>query len=735
MSIKRRKTQDTKLPFLTILFISISVLFLTYQCVNHFKKTTISDSLKGIFGAYNEMQSKDLWFNVDQIPQIDDFKKKPLIIVFADILDGNFINKLDNIDSILELNKTNNVIVIATSELGKDRAKESRKLIRNSVVKYHIEVPLLHDKDGLLQDVFNIKSDSVLVLNSVGKIYNSYSMSEVGLLINDVKGLMGGKKSLRSKFDIELEKDKTPDLLLKHPTKMAYSSEVSANGNKPVIFVSDYAYHRVIGLSLSGEIVLEIGGDNSGYMNGNISLAKFNYPTGLAYLNQKLYVADTLNNKIRVIDFKANKVSDLDIKKATSKIDVEMPYDIKLDSKNNRLLITSLKNNKILSYLINEKKLSVLFEGNEECGNKAVDVDDKGNVYALNNKGNLSIYNRKSEKVKFYKLSGGFADIENDLDDSVNDGKSNIEANDEAVKSGDIGSLIEQVEKGSSGEQDELAKLIEENGGIKTKPKSKTTKQKSKKANNDSDKGIKEIAKKKVLTGNKEDYLNKPSDLYIDDTGVYVIDTGNNVIRKVELSDESDVFVIRTYSKGSSSKIRGGDKISYDNPSDMINVRDRVFISDTDNGRILILNRNDGSMETLHIRPKSVTGKNILDGYLPNLTYIKSIELGSNEPIKVVLNLDKKWSLTENAPNFLHLFRIDSKNNEAVLMGSYSTKDLQDLEIELPKLETGNMYYLQGTLYYCNGEPNSPCLIKSYKQKLEIKESSSKKKIKMNFLY
>lgn len=732
MSIKKRKIQDTKLPFLTVLFIFVSILFLTYQCVNHFKKTNVSDSLKGIVGTYSEAQAKKLWFNVDKIPQVTDFKNKPLIAVFVDILDDNFIVKLDKINSVLEFSKTNNVIFIATSELSKDELKKSDTLIRNSIVKYHIEVPLIYDRDGSLQNVFNAKTDSILLLNSAGKVHKNYSLNEINSLTDDVASLMNNKKSLRTKFDIDLEKDKAPDLLLKYPVKMTYSDEVSVNANKPVIFISDYAYHRVLGISLSGEIVLEIGGDNSGYTNGDTSLSKFNYPTGLAYLNQKLYIADTLNNKIRVVNFKTNKVSDLNIKKATSKINIELPYDIKLDEKNNRFLITSLRNNKILSYSINEKKLSVLFESNEaSIGNKAVDIDNKGNIYALNNKGNLSVYTKKNKEIKFYELSGGFADTknDNDLEDGAIDTKivNNLESN--KIESGDIGSLIEQV----SAEDDELGKLIEENGGVKIKPKS--TSQKSKKQDDKNKQDTEKTLKKKVITGNIEDYLNKPASLHIDDTGIYVVDTGNNLIRKIELGDKDGVFIIRTYSKGFGGKVKSNNKIFYSNPSDMISIRDRIFISDTDNNRILILNKNDSSIEDLNIKPKSITDKNILDGYLPNLTYIKSVELGSKNPVKVILNLEKKWNLTEEAPNFLHLFKIDSKNNEAILVESYSTKDLKDLKIELPKLEIGSTYYLQGTLYYCNIEPRSPCLIKSYKQKLEIKESSSKDEIKMNFLY
>lgn len=676
------------LPILTICFMLISLFFVIAQFINHSREISVSPTIRGIVNSYSGLGSDKLWFNVKEAPVIKDIRKTPLVLIFSDITDLDFIMKLKEFESTIDLMSNKGVLLVNVKK-NVNSFEITEESLRTAILKYNIDIPVVNDRDKILHRTFNVDdSNNVVILDAKGIIKLKAEISDTKA-IKEALSLIKGRKDNMDIFDIFLEREQSPELLLKFPSKMEYARDVTANNNKPTIFVTDYAYHRILAISLSGEIVFEIGGGGQGDATGSFGKSKFSYPNGLAYWNQKLYIADTMNNKIEVVDLKKSQVTDLKFKKKESGANLWQPFDLELDKKNNRLLISCLGNNKILSYGINSKTLKVLFENEpDSLGNKAVAVDHKGMIYALDIEGNIARYNSKNNKTEVFVLN-------------------RTDIKETEVDEGDLKS-IGSGQSNKSNETDELAKLIAENGGVKTKPKGDSNNM-------------------KLLS---IDYVNKPLDIYIDDTGVYIVDTGSNAIKKLEIDDKNRTYSLNLYSKGFTDR-----DIFYNGVSDIVSVRDKMFVSDTNNNRILILDRNDKNIQTLHIKPSYTSFQNLLDEYLPNLTYVKSIDVRANTDMEIDLNLRDKWSFTENAPNFLHLFRIDLEKHEAVLMKSYSIKDMKDLKITLPELTEGELYYLQGTLYYCNGSPDSPCLIKSYKQKLVPVLEGGTEKIKMNFLY
>lgn len=98
--------------------------------------------------------------------------------------------------------------------------------------------------------------------------------------------------------------------LLECPTGIAIDEE---NGR---IFVSDFCTNHILILSLHGEILEIIGSKRAGNDVGKISNTTFRGPRGLAFdpKNQKLYVADSGNNCIKIIDFNSEEsiIPDID---------------------------------------------------------------------------------------------------------------------------------------------------------------------------------------------------------------------------------------------------------------------------------------------------------------------------------------------------------------------------------------------------------------------------------------
>jgi hypothetical protein len=72
------------------------------------------------------------------------------------------------------------------------------------------------------------------------------------------------------------------------------------------IYVAEASNHKIRKIDNNGNVTT-VAGTTSGYLDGNISVAKFNTPSGIAIdAVGNIFVADTNNNKIRKIDTNGN---------------------------------------------------------------------------------------------------------------------------------------------------------------------------------------------------------------------------------------------------------------------------------------------------------------------------------------------------------------------------------------------------------------------------------------------
>jgi len=112
--------------------------------------------------------------------------------------------------------------------------------------------------------------------------------------------------------------------LLQHPIGLAY------NNNK--IYIADTYNNKIKELDLKNNNIKTLAGNGKeGNSDGDFEDALFNEPSGLAYLNNKIYVADTNNDLIRVLDLTTKKVSTLIIKPKPESDNLQLK-DLDIDS-------------------------------------------------------------------------------------------------------------------------------------------------------------------------------------------------------------------------------------------------------------------------------------------------------------------------------------------------------------------------------------------------------------------
>jgi hypothetical protein len=93
---------------------------------------------------------------------------------------------------------------------------------------------------------------------------------------------------------------------------LSFPSKICLDTAGATLFISDSGNNRIIGVNpQSGEVTVRIGSGQIGSTNGSFESATFDWPQGLAFDDEKLYVADTFNDLIRVVDLRTRQVSTL----------------------------------------------------------------------------------------------------------------------------------------------------------------------------------------------------------------------------------------------------------------------------------------------------------------------------------------------------------------------------------------------------------------------------------------
>ncbi len=77
------------------------------------------------------------------------------------------------------------------------------------------------------------------------------------------------------------------------------------------LFISDSNHNRIVATTLQGKLIDIIGNGKIGATDGDYQSASFDHPQGMELVGEMLYVADTENHLLRVIDLKKKTVNTL----------------------------------------------------------------------------------------------------------------------------------------------------------------------------------------------------------------------------------------------------------------------------------------------------------------------------------------------------------------------------------------------------------------------------------------
>lgn len=252
--------------------------------------------------AAAEFDSELPWLNVSRPLVLDDLKGKVLILDFWTYGCINCIHVLADLKK-LEKKYGDNLVVIGV-HTPKFENEENIETLRNIIVRYGINHPVVHDVDSILGRIYGMRAwPTQVMIDPEGFILggvtgeNHYELFDelISDLIEDHHDIMNP-----SPLPLALEKDKFAASLLAAPGKIAVSDKHVA--------ISDTLHHRIILADHNGNIQTIYGGPDAGLEDGDAESSRFYSPQGLAFSERGLFVADTGNHVIRYIELAKGQV-------------------------------------------------------------------------------------------------------------------------------------------------------------------------------------------------------------------------------------------------------------------------------------------------------------------------------------------------------------------------------------------------------------------------------------------
>lgn len=582
------------------------------------------------------------WLNTSRSLTADDVRGRILLLDFWTYCCINCMQIMPDLHYLEErFDDKLTVIGVHSAKFKNERDSEN---IRQAILRNDLTHPVVNDFDFSTWQAFDVHAWPTLILiGPEGNIVQTYTgEGHRDEIARDVEALIAtyGDRLNRSPLPIALEKTKAPPHRLNFPAKLAYAPDYPGGG---AFFVSDSGNHRILVLARDGRIIEQIGSGEPGRKDGAFDTARFMTPQGLAYHNQVLYVADTGNHLVRAVHLDTRQVSSIagtgargaaGGKQAVSALHTALasPWDVAFYPDNAHLTIAAAGTHQIWEYDMAGKHMHVLAGSGREAIRDGAFPDN-----ALAQPSGLSAY---GDRLYFVDAETSSLRV---------------------LKGGTVTTLI--------------------GSGL-------------------FDFGFKDGRKDAAL-------MQHPLGLAADEGVVYIADSYNHSIRMYD----SNTGMLSTLAGHGERGHKDGpfNEATFNEPNDVLLAGHILYVADTNNHAIRKLDLKAKTVSTLAVRESPAV--DIFSDALPNMERLPEQHVTTSVPVTVRLDLQKGWKINKEAPSRLSLFvREDGKHK---VLAQYDRDDMASRRLVLPKLAAGT-YRLQGTLYYCEEKEGAQCLLKSF---------------------
>lgn len=640
-----------------------------------FSKNVVAESNLKPTAVHRALTMEPDWLNVPSALTSEELAGRIILVDFWTFCCINCIHVIPDLHYLEQ--KFGDKLTVIGVHSAKFQNERDRENIRQAILRYDIEHPVVNDSQFHIWQNFAVRSWPTLILiNPDGKIAEVYSgEGNRDALERDIADLIRvyGASVNTKPLAMQLEKTKQPKTTLAFPGKIELGADMAG---KPALFISDSGNNRIVttpwGAAMANAdlsvddngmglpIRDQIGSGKSGFKDGSFAEAQFNAPQGLLYRDHKLYIADTGNHALRVADLKNRTVKTLAGTGARGgyrisdgapalKTALASPWDLAFYPTPNEIAIANAGSHQIWGYDIAAGTLRIL------AGNGRESIDDgKYPSNSLSQPSGLSVLD---DKLYF-----------------VDSETSSLRV----LQNGSVTTLIGT--------------------------------------------GLFDFGFKNGKQG--EALLQHSLGLYATVDGVFIADSYNHAVRFYDFKTKSVSTVFGNGARGNG--IGDTANTQFSEPNDIVKINDVLLIADTNNNRLVLADAKAGQSRVLDIKPAAAKVTLADPKDLPNYVPSKFATVSSGKSVAVKFDLASGWKINHDAPSYLDFFH----NEDAVK--SFDRAQIIDNKIVLPAMLDNTEYNLQGTIYFCEDKAGSICLIRSFHQKIVARPDSKELDVRLN---
>jgi thiol-disulfide isomerase/thioredoxin len=248
-----------------------------------------------------EFPKNFVWLNTNRPLSVRELKGRLILLDFWTYCCINCLHILPNLKHLEQ--KYKQVLTILGVHSAKFENENEIDNIRQAILRYDIEHPVIVDQNFKIWHDYVVRAWPTLVLIDpdgyvIGKFAGEGNFKIINQLIDQLTEQYQetGKISVQE-IHFTLEKYHQPLI-----SPLAFPGKVLATPEQ--LFIADSGYHRLVISTLNGEVLQVIGNGQPALVDGDFETAQFSAPQGMTFdaENQILYVADTENHAIRKVD-------------------------------------------------------------------------------------------------------------------------------------------------------------------------------------------------------------------------------------------------------------------------------------------------------------------------------------------------------------------------------------------------------------------------------------------------
>lgn len=262
---------------------------------------------RGRFFLKDEIWSETAdWVNSAPMTLKKDLKGKFVLLDFWTFCCINCQHILPELEKLEE--KYPNELVVIGVHCAKFENEKRIANVRSAVLREEIIHPVINDPEHEVWNAIGVSSwPTTLLIDPEGYAVvlrsGEFKAKEYEEILDKAIPFYRKNKTLNEeplKFKLEpLSADKSP---------LWFPGKVVADAERKELYIADTNHNRIIIASLDGKLIDTIGTGARGLTDGDFKTAEFHHPNGMARSGDWLYVADTENHALRKINLKEKTV-------------------------------------------------------------------------------------------------------------------------------------------------------------------------------------------------------------------------------------------------------------------------------------------------------------------------------------------------------------------------------------------------------------------------------------------